>query len=475
MHNMTFNIGGYRIEPLGSELTDSITLAGVAPQIKVTPGGETAQIVTQLTGTAGMNKTGAGILIIGANATYTGGTTVSEGTLLLNFTNRLPTDQAITLTGTGLLDVGGVTQSTSAAISFTGGSVTNGTLIKSGAAYDAQSGSVTEFGHLDGTAGLTMPAGAGTMTIGGTCTYDGGTTINGGILQLAIGADRLPTDGAITVNTGGTLNLGTFTQNTSGIVIVNGGTISNGTLKSTSANIDARSGTISAALDGAFGITKTTADVLTVSGNSPATLVGKSTISEGVVVIGNGNFFGVPAALVADQITMAGGTTLRVASGTQTMATNAGITLTGNITFNVVSGALRTIAITGNGGVTVDNGGWQPTGACTYTGDTVLSGFNMIRFANALPFGAGKGNLYLNTGATLSLNSQSSLSINGLFGTGTITNDGGSGTTKGFSFGNGDASGDFSGTLKDNDNGLRWIGPTKVGTGTQILRGPLTL
>ncbi len=98
----------------------------------------------------------------------------------------------------------------------------------------------------------------------------------------------------------------------------------------------------------------------------------------------------------------------------------------------------------------------------------------MIRVANAIPFGAGKGNVYLNNGSTFSINAQASLSVNGLFGNGIITNDGGSGTTKGFSMGNGDANGDFSGTLQDKADGLRWIGVSKVGTGTQILRGPLT-
>ncbi len=190
-----------------------------------------------------------------------------------------------------------------------------GTIIKSGANYDGQAGTVSA--NLQGAVGLDKTT-AGTLTLSGANSYTGATTISDGTLALATSPDRLPTTGDIIVN-GGILDLGgtTVGQSTSGAVVINGGTIQNGTLTKTGAiNFDGRSGTVSAILAGAVGITKTTAGTLILSGAS--TMTGKSIISEGIVQVGNGGAFGAdPAAVVADQITMAAGTTLRVASGTQ--------------------------------------------------------------------------------------------------------------------------------------------------------------
>ena len=72
----------------------------------------------------------------------------------------------------GTLDFGGNTQhiSATATVSLQGGTVQNGTISKSGTAYDGQSGVVTA--TLAGTAGLTK-TGYGTLTLAGTDTYTG--------------------------------------------------------------------------------------------------------------------------------------------------------------------------------------------------------------------------------------------------------------------------------------------------------------
>ena len=99
----------------------------------------------------------------------------------------------------------------------------------------------------------------------------------------------------------------------------------------------------------------------------------------------------------------------------------------------------------------------------TYTGDTIVDGGTLdINVANALPFGAGKGNVSVNTGATLGL--RQGININGLNGVGSISAF--SSGTKGLTLGNGDASGSFGGSIA---NGSGAIALTKTGIGTQTL------
>jgi autotransporter-associated beta strand protein len=237
--DITFEVGGYKLQAwdASSILTLQGTMADPTPTIKVTPGGESAKVYVQLAGTSGMEKTGAGILQILANATYTGGTTVREGTLFQDFNNRLRTDQPITVTGTGIYDLGSNIQATSGAFVIDGGTVTAGTINKSGANYDARSGVASA--KLSGGVGLDKTT-AGTFTLSGPNDYTGLTTINGGVV-----------------------NLGGTTQSLPGGLSLISGTLQNGTFNNTgAANFDLREGTVSANLGGAVGITKTTTGTL---------------------------------------------------------------------------------------------------------------------------------------------------------------------------------------------------------------------
>ena len=130
-------------------------------------------------------KQGAGTLTLNGANTYTGGTTVSGGTFALFGNNKLSTTGGITIT-TGVLDLGGYTQSTSGPVSFQGGTVQHGTICKSGADYDAQGGTISAV--LAGSVGLTK-TGAGTLIFTNHNTYSGGTLVNGGTLVLDAPSD----------------------------------------------------------------------------------------------------------------------------------------------------------------------------------------------------------------------------------------------------------------------------------------------
>ncbi len=185
--------------------------------------GQGGTVSTILDGVAGLNKTSGNTLTLIAANTYTGGTTISAGTLQLNGgNNRLATNGAITITG-GVLDFGLYSQTTSAAVSFQGGIVQNGTIIKSGAAYDAQAGLASA--SLQGSAGLTKTT-TGIMTLTGPVSYTGLTNIQAGTLQINNGLSTVLAN--VTGTSSGTLaidNASTLTANSIsvGALIIGGG------------------------------------------------------------------------------------------------------------------------------------------------------------------------------------------------------------------------------------------------------------
>ncbi|NBV34905.1 MAG: hypothetical protein EBR81_14235 [Proteobacteria bacterium] len=91
-----------------------------------------------LAGTQNLVKSGSGALTLSGVNSYSGGTTVSAGSLLLfGGDNRLLTSGSIMTTG-GVLDLGGNSQTTLGTITFAGGVVQNGTFISTGSAYVGQ-------------------------------------------------------------------------------------------------------------------------------------------------------------------------------------------------------------------------------------------------------------------------------------------------------------------------------------------------
>ena len=110
------------------------------------------------------------------------------------------------------------------------------------------------------------------------------------------------------------------------------------------------------------------------------------------------------------------------------------------------------------------SGGATPAGAgaWTYSGDTIYNTSFRITVANFLPYGMGKGNVYVLANAALGGGGGQSLTINGLYGNGNCS-------PNILSLGYGDANGDFSGILSPTSAGTGSF--AKYGSGTQSLRG----
>ena len=164
-----------------------------------------------ISGAGSLKVSGAGQVLLSGNNTYSGGTTVSAGTATANTATSFGSG-TVTLSGTGVVDVGG--QAVANSFVVNGGTLQGGTINVTKVTGTA--GTISA--NLNGTGAFTK-SGAGTLILGGTNSYTGGTTVNGGTLLVS------GTVGAITVASGGTLGGNGFVGNTS---VSSGGTIAAG-------------------------------------------------------------------------------------------------------------------------------------------------------------------------------------------------------------------------------------------------------
>ena len=171
-------------------------------------------VVSNGTGTvggAGIQKIGAGTVILGNANTFTGGTTVTAGTLLVNNASGsgLGTDSVVvnggTLGGTG---------------AFTGGiSVNSGGTLAPGASVQSLSSGALSFAsgstfayELD--SGAAASAGADLQRVSGNLTLNGTVTLT--LANLSVGTFALGTKFTL-INYNGSWNNGLFTYNASAL------------------------------------------------------------------------------------------------------------------------------------------------------------------------------------------------------------------------------------------------------------------
>lgn len=161
----------------------------------------TATIDSVIRGTGGLNKGDLGTLILTGDNTYSGGTTITSGTL-----------QVAGDTNLGAADTG---------ITFNGGTLKYGeafdtarqvTLESGGGTFDTNGHDVSLLTEVEGNGQLTK-TGKGSLTLTLDNTYTGGTTIEQGVLQLGNGGDigsiqgDIIDNGVLNVNRGDTLAL----------------------------------------------------------------------------------------------------------------------------------------------------------------------------------------------------------------------------------------------------------------------------
>ncbi|EBM7412748.1 autotransporter outer membrane beta-barrel domain-containing protein [Salmonella enterica subsp. enterica serovar Senftenberg] len=387
-------------------------------------------------------KQGAGTLILNAENTYTGGTTISGGTLVATNVDALGsgdvTDDATLELNTGgtfdnaisgsgqVVKSGDDVLTLSGANSYSGGTlISDGTLVASNVEA-LGTGDVTDDATLElntggdftnniGGTGCVEKSGDDTLTLSGSNTYTGGTLISGGTLVAndvnALGTGDVTDDATLELNTGGdfTNNIGGTgrveksgddTLTLSGSNTYTGGTlISGGTLVANDVN----------AL-GTGDVTDNAALMLNTGGDFTNNIGGTGRVEksgDGTLTLSGGN-------------TYTGGTLI---SGGTLVATNVDALGSGDVTDNATlelnTGGDFDNAISGSGQV-VKSGDETLTlsGANSYTGGTLISGGTLVA-SNVEALGTGD----VTDNATLELNTGGDF-INSIGGTGRVEKSG---------------------------------------------------
>ncbi|HUJ11385.1 MAG TPA: autotransporter-associated beta strand repeat-containing protein [Verrucomicrobiae bacterium] len=369
-------------------------------------------------------------------------------------------------------------------------------------------------GLVSGSGGITMN---GTYTLGlafPTNTYAGDTIVNSGLFQAR--AENAfpfgPGTGNITVNSGGTLSINNVNVTINGL----SGSGNVDKLGTNTKTLNVGANDVSSTFSGNFlvnggagtflNINKIGAGVFTMAGTNQSS--GQVSINGGQLVVA------YSGALTNNRVSPVG--TASVAFSNSTVfyfgalgpPGNSG-SATGGIGLTNTAGQAITLYVGNNSGGTFSTFSGQVSGSgtlatvgafwqrvqgtnATYSGDTLVNegtldinfaghsaGGTLLDAGGWIPWGTGKGNVYVGPTAQIWLRGPGSGSgtsivhnVNGLSGQG-IIEAAGTGGTRNLIVGNNNASSTFAGDIRNSDPTTNYgpIAVTKVGTGTLTLTG----
>ncbi len=381
---------------------DSSTVTNVNLAANVAPAGVTVNTTNNYTigstggfaisGGASLTKSGGGTLALANTNTYTGGTTVSAGTLQL---------------GDGSANNG----------------VVAGNISDNGNLAFANPADQTYAGVVGGSGTLTKSAN-GALTLTSANTYTGGTTVSGGTLILDNGGQVGCIQGALTINSGATVQLNTgdalgwgggtaVTQ-----INVNGGTLTNNIAGNNSylASWTLTGGTMSSLAGGAYNIIGGSGTINTLASANPSAINADIDIRGGNSILSINVADGAAATdllisgVIANSPYESGNNGITKA-GAGTLVLSGANTYTGNTTVSagtlLVNGSLASGSVTILGGTLLVNGslgGAVNMGAGSYLGGTgIIGGATTVsNTAIVIPGINGTvGTLTFNSGLTL--------------------------------------------------------------------------
>jgi fibronectin-binding autotransporter adhesin len=426
----------------GQTLSGTVTLASDAT-LGIRSG--TGNFITgQITGNYNLTigegaAAGGNITLSNTSNNWGGNLIINQEKVILGASNVLPDGSAagnviITNNSSGILELNGFSDTINGLTSNGAvgvGTVQNTSTGTSVLAIGANNQTGTFNGLItDGGAGKTLgitKTGTGQLTLGDSANaYIGGTIVNGGTLQLSASAGATNSDigkitGALTVNTGGTFDMNSFSQTvgslsgTAGVITSNsiGGTTAL-TVNNTAGGTTTFGGVIQNG-NGTMALNLASTNTATIDLTGANTYTGGTTLAGGGIQIGSGGSVSNSGAF-----TMSNASTLILgdASGAVSQTFNNLVTTSTN---TVVGGASSnsTLTLNGAGSATYANafGGGSgnqnklnlviagtasnPTsilsGTSTYTGTTTVNTGSTLNLVGKL----GGTAVTLNSGATL--------------------------------------------------------------------------
>jgi autotransporter-associated beta strand protein len=169
------------------------TLAGAASkdlsiiQNNTSGGLSISSIIANNTGATGLTKSGAGLLTLSNNNTYTGATSIIGGTLSVSSDGNLGTAPGSATAGHLVINGGTLSASSTFTLSTNRGIALGSANTSTGGTMDVAASQTLTYGGIianNGGANSLTKTGAGTLTLSGANTYTGATTISEGTLRL---------------------------------------------------------------------------------------------------------------------------------------------------------------------------------------------------------------------------------------------------------------------------------------------------
>jgi fibronectin-binding autotransporter adhesin len=393
----TLDLNGFNItlaSVQSSTTTGGIALNGAAT-LTLSDTSASKTIAGAITGTGSLNTSNYQLNVTGNANTYSGGTTITSGTLIANNSNG--SDSA---TGTGPITI------QAAGALLLGQANTNGYIYSGSAITD---NGALQFFRTDVTAnvisnsisgtGTVAQNGSGITELSGTNTYSGVTTVFNGTLEAgSLSAFGGPTGKSqVSFTYQGTLALNGF-NNTVGSIT--GPAISGGvSLGANTLTInDSTSNTnFAAVISGSGGSLVFGGQSMILTGSN--TYTGSTTINNGLILLANASGYGTGTG----PITIAAPGTLQIGANYTTGAVDPTSTITDNgiLAFSRTDSISFPNAVSGTGGVNLlASGQIDLTHANTYSGSTQVEAGTLLA-DNPSGSATGTGNISISSGATV--------------------------------------------------------------------------
>ncbi|WP_307886115.1 autotransporter family protein [Brucella abortus] len=400
--DLTFNGGTLQVTGTGWTSTSrAVSLQAGGGTFDIEDAANNFAVTQGVAGAGGLMKSGTGTVTLSGVNTYTGGTTLTAGTLAAASDNNLGgASGGLTFNGGTLQVMGTSWTSTNRAVSLQAG----------GGTFDiedaANNFAVTQ--GVAGAGGLTK-SGSGTLTLSGANSYTGATTVSAGTLVVA---NDNTGGGTTTVDVGAGLQIGT--GGVSGSLA--GDIVNNGTLVVDRSNAFDLANVIS----GTGSLTKNGAGTLTLSGVNSYT--GGTTVSAGILTLTGDNTGGGTTTVDAGAVLQigTGGTSGNLAGD---IANNGALVVNRSDALNLAN------AISGAGSLMKSGAGTLTlSGANSYTGATTVSAGTLTQGA-AGGFSTASSRYDVDTDGTLDLGGFDTM-LAALYNAGTINmNVGAAGST----------------------------------------------
>ncbi|EAA4371562.1 fibronectin-binding autotransporter adhesin ShdA [Salmonella enterica subsp. enterica] len=321
------------------------------------------ELENTLSGSGSLVKTGTGELTLGGDNSYSGGTTITGGTLTADHADSL---------GSGDIDNSGV-------LKVGSGDIDNSGVLKVGE------------GDLENTlsgSGSLVKTGTGELTLSGNNTYSGGTTITGGTLTAdhadSLGTGTIANNGVLQVGegelentlsgTGSLVKTGTGELTLSGDNTYSGGTtITGGTLTADHADslgtgaiansgvLQVGEGELENTLSGSGSLVKTGTGELTLNGDNDYS--GGTTIDDGVLIADHADSLGTGAVANSGVLQVGEGELENTLSGSGSLVKigTGELTLSGDNSYSgattITDGTLIAANVNALGSGNIDNSG----------------------------------------------------------------------------------------------------------------------